>query len=152
MERYSGQMAFNTGGRVSEQPASTNEEARAKVLHAKPAQGTEGCFDNDHFIAENLIFSSQPVSECSKLYPVYSSPRKEAGGPLAANILKCQLKPIDSADYTAPFSAVEIERMQTIFPGGVCDFAKPGVNQAPLVTWPSFGPSTEHLVWDSAKP
>lgn len=27
MERYSGQMAFNTGGRVSEQPVSTNEEA-----------------------------------------------------------------------------------------------------------------------------
>ena len=131
---------------------TSNDPRRAKVLRAKPAQGTEGCFDNDHFIAENLIFSSQPVSECGKLYPVYSSPRKEAGGPLAANILKCQLKPIDSADYTAPFSAVEIERMQTIFPGGVCDFAKPGVNQAPLVTWPSFGPSTEHLVWDSAKP
>ena len=131
---------------------TSNDPQRAKVLHAKPAQGVEGCFDNDHFIAENLIFSSQPVSECGKLYPVYSSPRKEAGGPLAANILKCQLKPVDSADYTAPFSAVEIERMQAIFPGGVCDFAKPGINQAPLVTWPSFGPSTENLVWDSAKP
>ena len=39
---------------------------------------------------------SKPVSKCSELYPVYSNPRREAGGPLAANILKCQLKPIDA--------------------------------------------------------
>ena len=79
---------------------------------------------------------------------MYSNPRKEAGGPLAANILKCQLKPIDAKDYAVPFSAAERARLKAIFPGGVCDWSKPGVNQTPVVPWASFGPSPKNLVFD----
>ena len=32
--------------------------------------------------------------------PYFTSPHQVAGGPLAENILKCQLKPLDLADYT----------------------------------------------------
>jgi hypothetical protein len=111
----------------------------------------DGCYDKTRFIAEDLVFSSEPVSECSGLYPVYSNPRKEAGGPLAANVLKCQLKPIDPADYKVPLNAEEAGRLAAIFPAGVCDFSKPGVNQTPVVTWPSFGPSPKNLVFDSTR-
>src|SRR5262249_52472989 len=88
--------------------ASANDRStdaqRSKVLRAKPREAIEGCYDKSsppQFIAENLVFSSQPVSKCSALYPVYSNPRREAGGPLAANVLKCELKPIDAHDYKA---------------------------------------------------
>lgn len=124
-----------------------------KVLANKPADAADGCWDKSEpkkFIAEELVFSSKPVSECSKLYPVYSSARVEAGGPLANNVLKCQLKPVDMADYKVPFSADEQARLEKIFAGGVCDFAKPGVNQTPNVTWPSFGPSPRNLVYSGA--
>lgn len=131
------------------------EPQKTKVVKAKPSLATDGCWDNGadkhRFIAEPLTFTAQPVSDCSRLYPVSSSPRVEAGGPLAANVLKCQLKPIHPGDYRAAFTDAEMGRLRAAFPGGVCDFAKPGVNQVPLVTWPSFGPSTENMVWDPAK-
>jgi hypothetical protein len=62
-----------------------------------------------------------------------------AGGPAANNVLKCRLKPVDFSDYTAPFTDAEKERLATIFPDGVCDWSKPGVEQQPLAgSWLSF--------------
>jgi hypothetical protein len=109
-----------------------------------------GCYDKStppQFIADSLPFSSQPVSKCSELYPVYSNPRREAGGPLAADVIKCQLKPIDAKDYKAALTPAEMTRLKNLFPGGVCDWSKPGVNQVPVVTWASFGPSPKNLVF-----
>ena len=120
-----------------------------KVIKAKPAQATEGCYDKatpPAFIAEALTFTSAPTTKCSALYPVYASPRFQAGGPLSADALKCQLKPVDVRDYKVPFSHDERGRLGAIFPEGVCDFTKPGVNQVPVVTWASFGPSPRNRI------
>jgi len=60
----------------------------------------------------------------------FSSPHQAAGGPLAENILKCQLKPIDFAAYTGvTLSAAQQARLSAVFSSGVCDWAKPGVGQ-----------------------
>jgi hypothetical protein len=66
------------------------------------------------------------------MYPVHSEPRLIAGAPLTNDILKCQLKPIDYADYKVTFSAAQKTRMESIFSSGVCDFSRPGVGQVPL--------------------
>jgi hypothetical protein len=65
----------------------------------------------------------------------HASPRQVAGGPLAENILKCRLKPLDSAEY-APvvFSAEQWARLETAFPGGVCDWSQPGIGQQAAVS------------------
>ncbi len=133
---------------------SSNDSQRTKVIRAKPAAAVSGCYDKSAppvFVPDALPFSSKPVSKCSELYPVYSNPRHEAGGPLAANVLKCQLKPIDSKDYKATMSDAERARLNAIFPAGVCDWSKPGVNQTPVVAWASFGPSPKNLVFDVTK-
>ena len=127
---------------------------REKVLRNKPAEATEGCYDKSappNFIRENLVFTSKPVSKCSELFPVYSNPRHEAGGPLAANVFKCQLKPIDAKDYKVPMTADDMAKLKQIFAGGVCDFSKPGVSQTPVVTWASFGPNPNNLIFNVAK-
>jgi len=49
-------------------------------------------------------------------------------------------------------SASDIARLTTIFSGGVCDWTKPGVEQTPVVTWASFGPSPKNLVFNVAAP
>ncbi len=77
-----------------------------------------------------------------------SSPRQVAGGPLAENVLKCQLKAIDVADYApASFDADQLGRLQAVFDTGVCDWSKPGVGQqdaqAPLTF--AAGPGGEPL-------
>ena len=65
-----------------------------------------------------------------------------AGGPLTNDVLKCQLKLLDRADYTVEFSDEEWARLERIFEDGVCDWSKPGVGQVPNTdTWLSFGPS-----------
>ncbi len=129
---------------------------RDKVRRNRPADVTDGCWDTStsppSFIAEPTTFSSQPDSRCNTLYPSYAFPRYVAGGPLAANHLKCQLKPVDFGDYAVPFASAEMDRLLRIFPGGVCDWSKPGVNQVGVVPWASFGPSPDNLVFDVTAP
>ena len=55
---------------------------------------------------------------------------------MAGNVLKCQLKPIDSHDYTVSLTGAQQARLAQIFPQGVCDWTKPSVGQVPLEgTW-----------------
>jgi hypothetical protein len=89
-----------------------------------------------------------PTSTCNTLFPSFAFPRYVAGGPLAANNIKCQLKPVDPADYAVTFTAAEMAQLQAIFPSGVCDWSKPGINRTNVVPWASFGPAPENLVFD----
>ena len=55
-----------------------------------------------------------------------------AGGPVANDIAKCTLKPVDPTDYAQPLTAEQLEGLRTIFPQGVCEYSKPGVEQQPV--------------------
>jgi hypothetical protein len=62
-----------------------------------------------------------------------------AGEPLVNNVLKCQLKPIDAADYAGKLGKSDLVALTSIFPKGVCDYSKPGVGQVPPKgTWQTF--------------
>ena len=64
------------------------------------------------------------------------STRGVAGSPLAADVIKCQLKAVSASDYKVTFTADELARLKQAFAGGVCDWSKPGVEQQPLAgTW-----------------
>src|SRR5262249_31997481 len=90
-------------------------------------------------IAEPQTFSSLPDSQCNTLWPSYAFPRYVAGGPLSGDVLKCQLKPIDRADYAVTFTESEMAQLRAVFPDGGCDWSKPGVNHVGVGT--SFGPA-----------
>jgi hypothetical protein len=142
---------------VSAVKADTSQRSlREKVLLDKPAAAVDGCYDAQtppQFHAEPQTFSSDRSSSfCNNLWPSFGFPRLVAGGPLSANILKCELKPIDTRDYKVTFSAAEMQRLQSIFPNGVCDWSKRGVERRGVVTWASFGPSPDNLVWDITHP
>ena len=56
-------------------------------------------------------------------------------------MLKCQLEPIDYGDYAPSFNPAQRRRLEAAFPDGVCDWSKPGVEEADLAgTWQEFGP------------
>jgi len=134
----------------------SNISQHDKVRVNKPADIVDGCWNTSTnpptFIAETQIFSSQPTTQCTTLYPAYSLPRIVAGGPLALNNMKCQLKPVSFADYTVSFTSDEMARLLRIFPNGVCDWSKLGVNFTNVVPWPSFGPSPDNLIFDVTHP
>jgi len=72
--------------------------------------------------------------------------RQVAGGPLDANTLKCQLKPVAAKDYAVSLTSSDLDRLRGIFPSGVCDWSKRGVNQVRVVPWTSFGPAPENFI------
>jgi hypothetical protein len=111
-----------------------------KVVRDKPAELLEGCNTRDAsptFIAEKQ--TRDPSLKCEELYPSAPAPREVAGANVASDIIKCQLRPIDLADYPAAPTADQMSRLQNIFPNGVCDWTKPGVEQQPPAgTWQFF--------------
>lgn len=122
---------------------------RVKVVRNKPGAAVDGCWSNPTtFIAEPQTFSSRPDSQCNTLFPTFAFPRYVAGGPLKANVYRCQLKAVDPRDYAVAFTPGELARLQAIFPSGVCDWSRRGVGYRRVVTWPSFGPSGDNLVFD----
>ena len=118
----------------------SNHTQRQKVIDNKPAEAVDGCFtgvSTATFVAEPQTFSHAATTTCNTLMPSYAFPRYAAGGPLAADILKCELKPPTPSDYTVTFTAAEWARFQLIFPGGVCDWSNKGVNHVSVLPWPS---------------
>lgn len=114
-----------------------------KLRRAKPSDLVDACWTHDDQpkkIAETATYGS---GRCEALYPSNSVPRGVAGSPLVSDVIKCQLKPVAAADYKAGVTADELARLKRIFPGGVCDWSKPGVDQQkPAGTWLKFGTTT----------
>lgn len=118
---------------------TSNASIHDKIVNAKPIDLVDACFTGNgtNKIAEPQVYSGNTT--CNSLYPAFSTPRMVAGEPLANNVLKCQLKAISAGDYSATFSSDEMTQLASIFPQGVCDYTKPGVEQAPPAgTWASF--------------
>ena len=104
-----------------------------QVVAAKPANAVDFCFklsDGTKSFDMSVCDTDSPQADGLGRLAKRASPRQVAGGPLAENILKCQLKPLISADY-APivFNSDQLQRLNATFPGGVCDWTKPGVGQ-----------------------
>jgi hypothetical protein len=122
---------------------ASNRRIEDKVRSAKPAGVADFCLVGTNKVAD--------LSTCATLEPRYkvsASPRQVAGGALSENILKCQLKPLNSADYSpVVLSSAQLGRLNAVFPGGVCDWSERGVGQqrarSPLDF--SDGPGGERL-------
>jgi Tannase-like family of unknown function (DUF6351) len=56
-----------------------------------------------------------------------------AGMPLANDVVKCQLRHPDLADYAVTFTPEEVARLHEIFADGVCDYSRRGVDQRDLL-------------------
>ena len=112
---------------------------REKIVRNKPASLQEGCLTRDAAQAKIVEKFERTRGQCAALYPAPGSPRFVAGGPLAADVIKCQLKPVALSDYPAALTPNQRTRLAEIFPVGVCDWSKPGVEQQRLRgTWLSF--------------
>ena len=101
----------------------------AAVARAKPADATDGCWTADGArIKETATFDGD--GKCNSLYPVHRDPRLVAGAPLADDIVKCRLKPVNAADYGVAFTGSELDELRSIFPSGVCDYSQVGLYQS----------------------
>src|SRR5262245_12331247 len=86
-----------------------------------------------------------PPGICNSLYPVHAASPVAAGRARAGDRLKWHRKPIDFGDYKVSFTPAERLRLAAIFPKGVCDWSRRGVNQQPQkdewLSYPEVGRS-----------
>jgi Tannase-like family of unknown function (DUF6351) len=120
---------------ISAPKATLNSvRTQAQVIAAKPAAAHDLCFLTGDTTFSNPV-TDFVVCDADPRLPKHASPRQVAGGPLAENILKCQLKPLNAADYApVTFSDLQLARLRAAFPGGVCDWSKPGVGQQQAIS------------------
>jgi hypothetical protein len=102
-----------------------------KVVKAKPATAVDGCWDGDGTRYDEPAAMEGP-GKCAQLFPAHRTPRLVAGAPLADDIAKCTLKPVNARDYKVALNESDLGLLREVFPAGVCDYTKPGVNQHPL--------------------
>lgn len=103
--------------------------AHERVVRNKPAEAVDACYT-----ATGQKITD--MAECGRRYPLFGMPRLVAGEPMTEDRLKCALKPVSRADYVATISDAQLARIASIFPDGVCDYAKAGIEQQPIVeTW-----------------
>jgi hypothetical protein len=126
---------------------ASHQGIERKVRDAKPASAFDFCLLSSE-AAQTTQVTDPVVCDTDPFLKPHASPRQVAGGPLSENILKCQLKPLSSADY-APlvFSPAQWARLEAVFRDGVCDWDQPGVGQRPAVSPRDYsdGPGGERL-------
>jgi Tannase-like family of unknown function (DUF6351) len=126
-------MAFEV---IDEWMANIAAHPERSVARSKPARAVDSCFDTDG----NLVASGRNVWDgvlddradgpCTQHFPIYSSSRRQAGGPYEGGIWKCQLQSVDRAIRKGLYgdwqpTATEKARLEQVFPDGVCDYTKP---------------------------
>jgi hypothetical protein len=119
-------------------PKATLNSVRTheQVVAAKPVGTVDFCFLSTDPTFSTPVFD---MAVCDADFPQgdglgrlakRASPRQVAGGPLAENILKCRLKPLNPVDYApVTFTSAQWTRLQTTFADGVCDWSERGVGQ-----------------------
>src|SRR3989449_2063693 len=116
-----------------------------KVIRTKPARVTDTCWESSGGAHEER-FTMNPSATCNQLFPIFSTVRIQAGGAVAGDIMKCQLKPVRLSDYRVALTSAQEARLKSIFPEGVCDFSRPGVQQRPIQdSWLAY-PQPGHAV------
>ncbi|MBL4868790.1 MAG: hypothetical protein JKY67_20700 [Pseudomonadales bacterium] len=107
------------------------------IVQNKPASAVDRCIGAEGEIiyagddAWNGILDGKRPGPCSEKFKVFSSSRMQAGAGIKGDIFKCALIPVQQFDeiegYNTLFDPTEMERLDAIFPTGVCDFGQPDV-------------------------
>ena len=122
-----------------------------KTVRNKPQALQDSCWDNTAAV-RLLIEEEQSYggsSRCNELYPAYQTPRQVAGAPLENDIVSCQLRSVDPADYGVTIAEEQMAQLREVFADGVCDWSRGDISAAHHQgTWTSFGPSPINRLYE----
>lgn len=99
------------------------------LARARPEDALDSCQPAD---AQDPIRATELYDDkgpCRDYYPIDASPRIVAGADRSGDVLKCELKPVDPADYEQPLTGAQLNALRDIFPTGVCDWSQTGEGQ-----------------------
>lgn len=106
------------------------------LVENRPDAARDACFSSDGTLIArgddvwDGILDDREPGACTQVFPLYSSSRMEAGGPIEGSVFKCALKPLEQALSDGTYGswqpdAEQRSQLQQVFPDGVCDFSQP---------------------------
>ena len=109
---------------------------KRRIARNRPEAAVDTCFDYQGDViasGRNVwsgILDNGGEGACTREFPVYTTSRIEAGGPITGDVFKCQLKPVsralnDGTYGSRRFTPEQVERLKAIHPEGVCDYSRP---------------------------
>ena len=126
-------MAFEV---IDEWMANIQAHPEQTVAENRPAAAVDSCFDTDGALIASGddvwdgVLDDEPAGACTQRFAIYSSSRRVAGGPFRGGVFKCALQPVDRGRDRRALRLVGPhrrgqDRLEAIFPQGVCDFSRP---------------------------
>jgi hypothetical protein len=118
-----------------------------KVADDRPAGVHDQC-SNIPNVDQVVVPGVGEVCQSPVLQTRFATPRMVAGESINTDQEKCRRKTLRASDYyPVTFSDAEWAELQQIFPHGVCDWSKPGVDQAPTIPWQTYQTATGSVVY-----
>jgi hypothetical protein len=125
---------------IDEWMANIRANPDAGVAANKPELATDRCFTTagaEIARGDNVwdgILDNGPQGACAQEFPLHSTSRIVAGGPLRGGVYKCALQSVEDAISNGVYgswtpSASEVARLKEIFPTGVCDYSQGDVGK-----------------------
>jgi hypothetical protein len=125
-------MAFEV---IDEWMANIRANPRAGAAGNAPARAVDSCFATDgSLIASGRdvwdgVLDDGPPGACTEQFPIYSTSRRQAGGPFEGGIWRCRTQSVRSAIRAGVYgdwqpTGEQRRRLEEIFPDGVCDYRR----------------------------
>ena len=119
---------------------SSRRPLEQKIVRDKPADLTDRCYDGKGVKVSDAL--------CPSIVHVYGTPRTVAGDAITTDKNKCRLQPLDQGEYGGvSFTDAEWAELKQVFPDGVCDFSKPGVDQQPTIPWQTYQDARGRVIY-----
>ena len=133
---------------IDEWMANIRRHPNRGVDRNKPALATDRCFtaQGDEIARGDAVWSGivddDSDGPCTEEFPLHSTSRIVAGGPLRGGVYKCALQPVARAIARGLYgswnpTAAERTRLEEIFPTGVCDYSKGDAGMPPELSSPA---------------
>ncbi|MCW2586650.1 MAG: N-acetylmuramoyl-L-alanine amidase [Frankiales bacterium] len=128
---YADEAVLAADGWLARVAADTRKVPLAqKIREGKPGTLGDRCTDG---VGQDI-----PSEVCDQTVVSYGTPRYAADEPRTDDVAKCQLKAMRPDDYPVTFTAGQWAALKKAFPGGVCDYSRPGVHQHGATAWLSY--------------
>ena len=140
-------LAAMDGWRSAVEADHRNVSLEQKIADDRPSTVHDQCSDIPD-VDQVVVPGVGEVCQSPLLQTGFATPRMVAGESIATDQEKCQLTPLrESGYYPITFSAQEWSELEQIFPNGVCDWSKRGIDQRPTIPWQTYQDAAGNVVY-----
>ncbi len=112
-----------------------------KIIADRPAELGDRCYNGAGEVTSTNAICGQSV------VPVYGTPRTVAGEPLTTDDNECETQSLKKVDRSLGFTSEQWAELATVFPHGVCNYRKLGVDQTTTIPWLTYQTASGQVIY-----